>query len=395
MKYIYLLIGLVFLSCNDVEREPIVTDNIAPGTISNVVIKPTPGGAEITYDLPQDVDLLYIEAQYKLPNGENVLVNSSSNKRTLSIEGFAEVKEYEVLLTSVDRSGNRSESLIVKVTPDTPPVTSVFNTLKVAPDFGGLNLQWENPTETEFAIMIYQTNKEGDKENVDTYYTSAKVGNYSIRGLKNEEGEFFIQLRDKWNNFSEMHTEVLTPLYEEQLPSENFKLLDYAYTSNIPTSDMSRLPYIWDGDLHYENVTNGSKVPWYVSFAIADKPIRLSRFVFWQFAWDFNNYGHYYAGNNGMVYEVYGSANDVPTVDMSGWTLLMTCKIIKPSGLPFVIGRDYQSDEDFDLAHNKGHEFILPLDAPAVRYLRVRSIEGFGGPLASFSEMQVFGDPGK
>lgn len=396
IEYILLLIGILFFySCNDIEREPIATDNIAPEQISNVVVKPTPGGAEISYDLPQDIDLLYIEAQYLLPNGTNVKINSSSNTRTLKIEGFAEVKEYEVALTSIDRSGNRSEPFMVKVTPDTPPVVAVYNSIKVQPDFGGLNLQWENPTGSDLAILIYKKNEEGENENIDTYYTSSKIGNYSVRGIEDVESEFSIKLRDKWNNFSEIRTEVLTPLYEVQIASDNFKMLDYAYTNNLPVSDMTFLPKMWDGDLHEIMVTEKSTIPWYASFSIADKPIRLSRIIFWQFSWPFNNYGHYYAGNNGSLYEIYGSTDEVPTIDMSGWTLLQTCKIVKPSGLPFIIGRDNMSDEDFDLAHNKGHEFILPLDAPAVRHLRVRSVECFGGTIGSFAEIQIFGDPGK
>lgn len=182
IEYILLFIVIPFFySCNDVDREPIVTDGIAPGQITNVVIKSTPGGAEISYDLPQDIDLLYIEAQYILPNGDNMVINSSSNSRILKIEGFSEVKEYEVALTSVDRSGNRSEPYITKVTPDTPPIISIFNTIKIQPDFGGLNLQWENPTGSDLAILIYKKNEEGVNENIDTYYTSSKIGNYSIR----------------------------------------------------------------------------------------------------------------------------------------------------------------------------------------------------------------------
>lgn len=396
MKYIYLLIGIVlFQGCNDVEREPIAIDKVAPGQITNVNVIPTPGGANITYDLPLDMDLLYIEARYTLPNGKNVLINSSNNKRTLSIEGFAEIKEYEVALTSVDRSGNKSEPYLVNITPDTPPVVSVFNTIKIQPDFGGLNLQWDNASEAELAILIYKKNEDGENENIDTYYSSSKNGNYSVRGLDDVEGEFTIQLRDKWNNFSEKCTKTLTPLYETQISADDLKLLDYAYTSNLPMSDMAFLPRMWNGELYEKMVTENSKIPWYASFTVADKPIRLSRFVLWQFSWPFNNYGHYYAGNNGSLYEIYGSADEVPTVDMSGWTLLQTCKIVKPSGLPFIIGRDNMSEEDFDLAHNRGHEFILPLDAPAVRHLRIRAVDCFGGVIGSFAELQIFGDPGK
>lgn len=395
MKYIFLLVTLYCIwACEDVEREPIVIDTIAPAKVKNVVVKSIPGGAEITYDLPEDVDLLYIQAKYTLPNGKNVLINASRNTRTLTIEGFAEVKEYEVTLTSFDTSGNFSEPYRINVIPDVPPVTAVFNTLRVQEDFGGINLQWDNPTEAELAILIQKKDSIGEWEIIDTYYTSQKEGNYSVRGLSNVESEFAVQLRDKWSNYSKLYTDTLTPLYETQLSSQNMEFLDYAYTSNIPMSDMGRLSMMWDEKFE-DNVTTDSKIPWYISFAVDKQPIKLSRIVIWQYAWPFNNYGHYYAGGNGYLYEIYGTSDDTPTIDMSGWTLLTTCEIVKPSGLPCNIGRDNMSTEDFELAHDKGHEFIFPLDAPAVKYLRIRSLECYGGILGTFSEIQLYGSPSK
>lgn len=389
-------LSIVLAACEDVEREPVATDGTAPGQVSNVMVKSTPGGSIISYDLPDDIDLLLVEACYTLPNGNTVRVNASSNQRSLSVEGFAKVREYQVELTCVDRSGNRSAPYTVSITPDTPPVTIAFESLKIQPDFGGLNLQWENPAEADLAIMIYQKNEEGENENVDTYYTSAKKGNYSVRGLENKEGEFTVQLRDKWNNLSEKKVEVLTPMFEEQIPGKNMSLLPFEYCDHVEMSDHTQfLSRIWDEDLHEKMITEKTMLPWHASFTISKKNIRLSRVIFFQFGWSYNNYGHYYAGNNGSKYEVYGSSDETPTVDMSGWTLLVTCSIVKPSGLPSMIGRDNMTNEDFDLAHNKGHEFSLPLDAPAVRHLRVRCVDCFGGTMGSFAEMQVFGEPEK
>lgn len=393
MKYIYLLIGILVLwSCDDVSREPYVTDEAAPAQVTDVVVKPTPGGAEISYTLPSDVDLLYVEAKYTLPNGEEVTMNASGNTRTLFIEGFAEVKEYEIMLTCVDRSGNRSEPYMLKVTPDTPPVIAVFNTLQIKPDFGGLNLQWENPTEAELAILVYKKNEEGELVNVDTYYTSAKDGNYSVRGLEDVESEFTIQLRDKWSNYSDKRTEILTPIYEAEIPVEDLSPMDFAYTQNFDLSEMQYIPLMWDNKFE-DNITGKTVIPWYASITISPEPIRLSRIIIWQYTWASYNYAHYYAGGNGRVYEIYGTDKDVPSTDMTDWVLLRTCEIIKPSGWPIGVGRENQSDEDFDLAHNRGHEYNIPLDAPAVRHLRIRCIEGFETQLGSFSELDIFGSP--
>lgn len=395
MKYIYYFITLIILSaCEDVEREPVVIDTDAPGQVENVNVTSIPGGAKITYDLPEDIDLLYVQARYMLPNGKEVLTNASRNTRTLIIEGFAEVQEYDIALTTVDISGNCSEPYFLKITPDTPPITSVFSSLKVQADFGGVNLQWDNPTEAELAVFISMKNKEGEWELIDSYYTSQKIGNYSVRGLDDVESEFSVQFRDKWSNYSEIRTDTLTPMYEAKIAAQDIVFLEHAFTSGIPTSDMGRLSMMCD-DRFEDNVTNNSIVPWYISFEVDKQPIKLSRIVIWQYSWPFNNYGHYYAGGNGCLYEVYGTDDETPTVDMSGWKLLATCPIVKPSGLPNNIGRENMTEEDYDLAHNKGHEFIFPLDAPAVRYIRIRSLESFGTSLGAFSEVQIFGSPSK
>lgn len=45
-------------------------DSIAPGTVSNVQVENLPGAARITYDLPDDEDLLAVEAVYTI-NGKS------------------------------------------------------------------------------------------------------------------------------------------------------------------------------------------------------------------------------------------------------------------------------------------------------------------------------------
>lgn len=265
MKYIYFFIALIILSaCEDVKRGPEVIDMDAPGQVENVNVTPIPGGAKITYDLPEDIDLLYVQARYMLPNGKEVITNASRNTRTLIIEGFAEVQEYDITLTSVDISGNCSEPYFLKITPDTPPITSVFNTLKVQADFGGVNLQWDNPTEAELAVFISMKNKEGEWDLIDSYYTSQKAGNYSVRGLDDVESEFSVQLRDKWNNYSNIRTDILTPMYEAKIDAQNIVFLEHAFTSNVPTGDMGRLYMMCDNRFE-DNVTNNSIVPWHIS----------------------------------------------------------------------------------------------------------------------------------
>lgn len=391
MKKIYnilFIFSCILYSCNDVKMSPIDGDSVPPGKLTNITTESIPGGVFINYDLPDDPDILYVKARYELDNGEIQTINSSYFDKGLKIEGFAKVQEYEAQLVCIDRSGNNSEIVIVKFTPDTPPVTTVKETLKIVPDFGGLNLTWENKSESPLAIIISMKNEETNEYKIiDTYYTSMADGNYSSRGLDAIESDFKIKVRDKWGNYSDEIETTLTPIYETRLDRTRFRSLGGEYANNV--NDIGNLPKLWDEE--YENNVFGSTVvPWYASMDLGVKS-RLSRVVFWQYSWASYSYAHYYAGSNMRKCKVYGS-ND-PTPDMSGWTLLMECEIIKVSGLPIAIGRDNQSEEDFDIAHNKGHEFMVPLDAPAVRYIRIEGIESWeAGGLGVPGEAHFYGD---
>ena len=64
-----IILGFIAFACNEepIGQQPI--DNVPPGPISNVKVENTPGGAILTYSLPQDEDLLYVKAVYSLKDG--------------------------------------------------------------------------------------------------------------------------------------------------------------------------------------------------------------------------------------------------------------------------------------------------------------------------------------
>ena len=105
MKKIYyslvLLLGGMFMintSCSDDEK-----DTMAPGQISNVRFVPNYGGGYFLYDIPEDPDFLYVRADYTVDSGEKVSKTSSTYNDTLFVEGFGQVKEYEVKNTKEKR----------------------------------------------------------------------------------------------------------------------------------------------------------------------------------------------------------------------------------------------------------------------------------------------------
>ena len=50
-----------FYACGPLEVEP---DIVPPGPVVLNSVVPIPGGFEVTYDLPEDRDLLYVKAEY-------------------------------------------------------------------------------------------------------------------------------------------------------------------------------------------------------------------------------------------------------------------------------------------------------------------------------------------
>ena len=71
-------------------------------------------------------------------SGEKVSKTSSTYNDTLFVEGFGQVKEYEVKLYSVDRNENVSAPVVQVITPLEANTNTVAATLTVRPGFSAL-----------------------------------------------------------------------------------------------------------------------------------------------------------------------------------------------------------------------------------------------------------------
>lgn len=390
----YIILGYIlcfYTSCSEDINQPITKDSGIPGNVTEIGVENIEGGAIISYKLPTDNDLLCIEARYRLSSGEDKIVRASYHSRKIKVEGFASTDKQSIYLTSIDRAENRSIPVEVEISPLTPPVKTIEESITILPDFGGINLKWENTIQTPVAMLIYGKN-ENDNEDVllDTYYSSMKQGDYSLRGLDTIPYNFKIVVRDKWQNYSDTINKAITPIFEVKLDSKKFKALPAAFSNNITSGSISQL---WDGDKE-SNAPSATIIPWNGSIDLGGT-VKLSRIVFWQYGWAFNNYGHYYAWHNGRFFNIYGSnaPSGSGALDDS-WTLLRQVEIIKPSGLPFAVGRENMTDEDYDIARNYGHEFTIPLESAPYRYIRIEGLESFlnGTEHGTSSEVEFYGD---
>lgn len=365
-------------------------ENSTPGQVSNVRIENIPGGAVLRYDLPKDPNLLYVKAVYTSTQGIEQSVSASAYVDSLKISGLGDTREYPVKLYSISYTEKSSAPVEVKITPQTPPVQLVYESLDYFVDFGGFVVSFDNVAKSDIAIYVLQKDTVGsDMVFYDAMYTSQEVGTFPVRGLPDKENVFGIYVRDRFDNMSDTIFFTGTPIREDLLDKKLFK--DLQVPGDVRWDFYSASPTrAWD-----DVVSNGN-------FAHTDFPVefphrftmdlgvevKLSRFRFWQRPGDDVLYQH----GAPKHYKVYGrldkpeggSASD----PLAGWTLLMECNSVKPSNLP--LGQN--SSEDIEFAA-KGEEFSFPRDISNVRYLRFEMLESWSGMKCStIGELSFWGE---
>lgn len=355
------------------------TDSIVPGKITNPVVENLPGGARITYDLPDDDDLLYVNAVYII-NGKEVNTSASMYKNEVTVEGFGTTDEQKIKLYCIDRSNNISEPVEVAIHPTTPPVQLIYETLKMKNDFGGVQLEWENKTESDIAIYLIAADSVGDLNVADVVYTSTREGKYSLRGFDDEERVFGAFVRDRWDNLSDTLSGIFTPIYEMKLDKSKWKR-EVLMGDIKPAFDYGG-SWIWskmfDEIMADQGWTTRNVLPpVYITIDLGAE-VKLSRYTLWHRlgSWPYKHFNPKYwdvYGTTSPKFEIYDE--DYWTGDgfKKDWTLLLNCYSYKPSGENTPI-----TNEDREYAAN-GFEFTFPLDAPPVRYLRFHFRETWGG----------------
>src|SRR5689334_4166733 len=92
----YFLLGLALVPflqfCNDDSsfREPSGSSSGTPQPVSEVQVKNLPGKATIKYLVPTNRNVLYVKAEYTLPNGKDMEIKASYFVDSVVVEGFAD-----------------------------------------------------------------------------------------------------------------------------------------------------------------------------------------------------------------------------------------------------------------------------------------------------------------
>lgn len=389
-KLIVLLTLLSFVACDEYEHGPSSTDSVNPAKVENATITPINGGFDISYDLPDDKDLLYVKAVYTDNKGVEAETKTSAFDNKIQILGFNDLEEKTIRLYAVDRSENISEPVVIKGTPLISPLHLIQQRLSIVEDFGGAKFSWINETKAPISIALYSKNAQGKLELIKTYYSSQKEATVSLRGFAPIPTLFAAVIRDRHDNFSDIiyantPDKLLTPLYEERLNKTLFKKV-------VLQNDVSW--NAWGGD--YLNLfddnkdtfahTQGDHVGPSILTVDLGVNVNLSRINVLQ-RQDLGTWAAYTHGNP-KKYAIYGS-KVIPSPDgnLDNWIKLRDCESTKPSGLP--LGQNTDEDVSHFVA---GDEYSFD-KASEIRYLRFVVYETWdGSSYIDFSEITFWGN---
>lgn len=383
---------LIISACGkQMGREPINNDSTVPAAVSNVKVENRSGKAKLTYTVPYDKALLYVQAEYKLSSGEIATRKASYYEDSLILDGFADTLEHEVTLYSISRSNVKSDPILIKVKPLEASIFNVIKSLKIENAFGGYNINAINQTGENIGIIVLNKNvfKEYEADNNLSVFTNEKIILSKVRNMDTTTVKVGFFAKDRWGNKTDTVWQDITPIYEVQLSPANFK--GVAMPNDAPqVTNGARLEYAWDGRFgwpytSFTDQSKGGNQPHMITFDMGITA-RLSR------VWirPYPEGTRWYYLTTMKRFELYSSTN--PTSDGSldnSWTLLGTYEVVKPSNQPY--GTDNALDQATATA---GFNFEMPLTAPRARYIRVRCLENFaGGTAQSINEISVYGDP--
>lgn len=394
---IILITGITACKKNNGFNAVISDDQTKPMPVTNIKIDNFNGGANITYDLPNSTNILYVLAKYKINDNAAREAKSSYYQDTVVVEGFAKAKAYEVVLYTVSRANVMSDPVTVTVNPLTPVYLSVRPSINLSADFGGVNVTGENPLKKQIGIVVMSYNSNTKSMEIeDQHFTKDAKIDYAVTGFASVERQFGVYITDKWGNISDTLQKPVIPLYEEAMDKTKFSVLSLSTDSRIDFDWF--IPYLWDGKLDGNgwHTAYGVPLPYSCSFGIA-KTYKLSRFVVYErigdrFTYKFANPKEFslWGTNSSNPQDIKLPVKAAEGTVIGNWVNLGNFRFPDPpsGNLPTAI-----TAGDADFVKN-GVSFKVPFAAPSVKYLRVAVATVWGNEAAAhLMEITPYGIP--
>lgn len=296
--------------------------------------------------------------------------NTGSTTDTLNviIENLAE-SDYLFNVLSFDDKGNRSiiEEAQANVYGETYIQTLLNRGLKSANSMNDeAKLIWSRASQTETGVEIRYTDRTGSDKKIfmsrnDTLTTLPNFRNgtrFSYRTL---------YLPDS-GAIDTVAAATLTPA----APIITYPLLDKSKfaVKNLPTDQPSawgwHMPMLWDNSTDEGRGYHTPDAPFPYHFTIdLGVTTALHEMKIWQ------RQSQFYIGANPRFFEVWGSTSPAEDGSYEGWTKLLVCESIKPSGQ---VSGNTAADEAYARA---GESFIFPDNTAPVRYIRFKMFDNW------------------
>ena len=390
LRAILPIVGLILLGCEESNSG----DTTPPGELIVVSTTPTYGGGIITYELPQDDDILFVRADYTNAQGEDVFRVSSKNNNHIEISGMVEAEPVEISLRVVDKSENESNSVIVSLTPERSFIYEILENISLTEDLGGVRVYWENLAEK--TVFIYFYIEADGEEDVRILSSSLKTNSQFIRGLSAVPTKISVKVEDfDGNSTSIVELGEYTPLFEEKIDKSTWSLV-----SNLSINGNAyegRTVNFWDdvvdtaatnSDNSYFIINrndNGGVLRWPLDIVIdLNKTVKINRFKVWQRAYWYNGPDattpYYYQAENLREFDLFVSN------DKTEWELLGSFDIGDPKNSEGEIPTEKIEEAA------AGHDFSLDEISPNFRYLKFSIQANYGSDSFTHgSEISLFG----
>jgi len=390
------LLIMFFASCKKSESniEIVSNDKTKPDIVTGARVENLNGSARVIYKLPSSKNLLYVLARYNINDKTVRETKASYYTDTITVDGFARAKEYEIILYAVSRANIMSDPVVVKVNPKTPNYLLINSNLAITPDFGGANFYGFNPNKVPVAVHVISYNDTTKKyDEQEPEYISNDTVNVSVRGFAVKPVKFGVFTTDRFGNVSDTIYKTLTPLFETLLDKSKF--YTYHLTSDSPIGYGWEFRYFFDGstgDPGWHTLSNPLKIGTFGLGTMA----KISRLVLW------NRLPDIYGYQNTRAFTIWGSTKDNPQ-DYTPWPKNSVPGTVAgdwvnmgnfvypnpPSGLP--ANQANAADIAFGAA---GVNFKMPNIAPAVKFIRFECTQTWAGlDYVHAKEISLYGSP--
>lgn len=391
MKTVYFsfIAGLFLLfSCTEKTLDPISESKGKPGVVTIQEVTPQPGGALVTYQIPNEEDILEVKAVYTVTNGTTHEIVASYYSNQLLITGFNDEQAHSAKIYTINRAMVASDPVDIQFTPLESSVSKVVKTINIEAFFGGALYNWENTDKASLTFSLLASDENGRLQTMQLATSQKEFDGLVLRGYDSKPTLFAIIVSDRWGNASDTiypGEGLLTPLPISTFDKKMMSFMNLNNDANWGAYGMSPIQMLDDqtGNNNCGHTLDGTVPGAALTIDLGVKG-RISDLILHQR----EMYGSFYNSGNVKRFEVWGRS-DTPSKsgDWDEWTFIQEFDTEKPSGPSGAV-----TDADIEFA-KAGIDYVFPVTRENYRYIRLRVLESFSMSLTYISEITFLGAP--